>query len=126
MSPGPVACPPELLSVPWGLPHVPRARHMSPGPATCPPGPLPVPHACNLSLSTSPAACPLGHLPAELCAFLLDKSRSEEDVRGMAARNKITQDMLQPRVRRSFSDEEGSSEDLLALSDVDSESSDVR
>lgn len=44
----------------------------------------------------------------------------------MAARNKITQDMLQPKVRRSFSDEEGSSEDLLELSDVDSESSDVR
>jgi len=43
----------------------------------------------------------------------------------MAARNKITQDMLQPKVRRSFSDEEGSSEDLLELSDVDSESSDV-
>ncbi|KAF5923862.1 hypothetical protein HPG69_007493 [Diceros bicornis minor] len=53
------------------------------------------------------------------------KSRSEEDVRSMAARNKITQDMLQPKVRRSFSDEEGSSEDLLELSDVDSESSDV-
>lgn len=55
-----------------------------------------------------------------------DKSRSEEDVRSMAARNKITQDMLQPKVRRSFSDEEGSSEDLLELSDVDSEASDVR
>lgn len=55
-----------------------------------------------------------------------DKSRSEEDVRSMATRNKITQDMLQPKVRRSFSDEEGSSEDLLDLSDVDSESSDVR
>lgn len=44
----------------------------------------------------------------------------------MDARNKITQDMLQPKVRRSFSDEEGSSEDLLELSDVDSESSDIR
>ncbi|PNI12962.1 CHFR isoform 17, partial [Pan troglodytes] len=33
---------------------------------------------------------------------------------------------LQPKVRRSFSDEEGSSEDLLELSDVDSESSDIR
>ncbi|KAM6155803.1 E3 ubiquitin-protein ligase CHFR [Rhynchocyon petersi] len=54
-----------------------------------------------------------------------DKSRSEEDVRSMDARNKITQDMLQPKVRRSFSDEEGSSEDLLELSDVDSESSDI-
>lgn len=39
--------------------------------------------------------------------------------------NKITQDMLQPKVRRSFSDEEGSSEDLLELSDVDIESSDI-
>lgn len=44
----------------------------------------------------------------------------------MDARNRITQDMLQPKVRRSFSDEEGSSEDLLELSDVDSESSDIR
>lgn len=61
-------------------------------------------------------------------AYLLqhpDKSRSEEDVRSMDARNKITQDMLQPKVKRSFSDEEGSSEDLLELSDVDSESSDI-
>uniref|UniRef100_A0A2K6ED94 RING-type E3 ubiquitin transferase n=1 Tax=Macaca nemestrina TaxID=9545 RepID=A0A2K6ED94_MACNE len=53
------------------------------------------------------------------------QSRSEEDVQSMDARNKITQDMLQPKVRRSFSDEEGSSEDLLELSDVDSESSDI-
>lgn len=55
-----------------------------------------------------------------------DKCRNEDDVRSMDARNKITQDMLQPKVRRSFSDEEGSSEDLLELSDVDSESSDIR
>ncbi|POI35127.1 hypothetical protein CIB84_001122, partial [Bambusicola thoracicus] len=54
-----------------------------------------------------------------------DKCRNEDDVRSMDARNKITQDMLQPKVRRSFSDEEGSSEDLLELSDVDSESSDI-
>ncbi|KAM9194945.1 E3 ubiquitin-protein ligase CHFR isoform 3-T3 [Dugong dugon] len=54
-----------------------------------------------------------------------DKGRTEEDLRSMDARNKITQDMLQPKVRRSFSDEEGSSEDLLELSDVDSESSDI-
>ncbi|XP_012386492.1 E3 ubiquitin-protein ligase CHFR [Dasypus novemcinctus] len=54
-----------------------------------------------------------------------DKRRTEEDVRSMDARNKIPQDMLQPKVRRSFSDEEGSSEDLLELSDVDSESSDI-
>ncbi|KAF6080780.1 checkpoint with forkhead and ring finger domains [Phyllostomus discolor] len=61
-------------------------------------------------------------------AYLLqhpDKRRSEEDVQSMAARNKITQDMLQPKVRRSFSDEEDSLEDLLDLSDEDSESSDV-
>ncbi|OXB85007.1 UNVERIFIED_CONTAM: hypothetical protein H355_016129 [Colinus virginianus] len=69
----------------------------------------------------------------EFCALLLkfdfgshtDKCRNEDDVRSMDARNKITQDMLQPKVRRSFSDEEGSSEDLLELSDVDSESSDI-
>nr|XP_060641672.1 E3 ubiquitin-protein ligase CHFR [Anolis sagrei ordinatus]XP_060641673.1 E3 ubiquitin-protein ligase CHFR [Anolis sagrei ordinatus] len=54
-----------------------------------------------------------------------DKCRNEEDIKSMDARNKITQDMLQPKVRRSFSDEEGSSEDLLELSDVDSESSDI-
>uniref|UniRef100_G3SLP3 E3 ubiquitin-protein ligase CHFR n=1 Tax=Loxodonta africana TaxID=9785 RepID=G3SLP3_LOXAF len=54
-----------------------------------------------------------------------DKGRTEEDVQSMDARNKIIQDMLQPKVRRSFSDEEGSSEDLLELSDVDSESSDI-
>ncbi|XP_006874135.1 PREDICTED: E3 ubiquitin-protein ligase CHFR isoform X2 [Chrysochloris asiatica] len=54
-----------------------------------------------------------------------DKGRTEEDIRNMDARNKIPQDMLQPKVRRSFSDEEGSSEDLLELSDVDSESSDT-
>lgn len=47
-------------------------------------------------------------------------------MQSMAARNKITQDMLQPKVRRSFSDEEDSLEDLLDLSDEDSESSDVR
>lgn len=57
---------------------------------------------------------------------MADKCRNEDDVRSMDARNKITQDMLQPKVRRSFSDEEGSSEDLLELSDVDSESSDIR
>ncbi|KGL81717.1 E3 ubiquitin-protein ligase CHFR, partial [Tinamus guttatus] len=56
---------------------------------------------------------------------LSNKCRNEDDVRSMDARNKITQDMLQPKVRRSFSDEEGSSEDLLELSDVDSESSDI-
>ncbi|ETE61959.1 E3 ubiquitin-protein ligase CHFR, partial [Ophiophagus hannah] len=54
-----------------------------------------------------------------------NKCRNEEDIRSMDARNKITQDMLQPKVRRSLSEEEGSSEDLLDLSDVDSESSDI-
>ncbi|KAF6277725.1 checkpoint with forkhead and ring finger domains [Rhinolophus ferrumequinum] len=95
--------------------------------------------ACYSGWMERSSLCPTCRCPVErICknhilnnlveAYLLqhpDKSRSEEDVRGMAARNKITQDMLQPRVRRSFSDEEGSSEDLLALSDVDSESSDV-
>lgn len=44
----------------------------------------------------------------------------------MDSRNKITQDMLQPKVERSFSDEEGSSDYLLEFSDNDSDSSDVR
>ncbi|XP_070485529.1 E3 ubiquitin-protein ligase CHFR isoform X7 [Equus przewalskii] len=95
--------------------------------------------ACYSGWMERSALCPTCRCPVErICknhilnnlveAYLLqhpDKSRSEEDVRSMAARNKITQDMLQPKVRRSFSDEEGSSEDLLELSDVDSESSDV-
>ncbi|XP_032705127.1 E3 ubiquitin-protein ligase CHFR isoform X2 [Lontra canadensis] len=95
--------------------------------------------ACYSGWMERSSLCPTCRCPVErICknhilnnlveAYLLqhpDKSRSEEDVRSMAARNKITQDMLQPKVRRSFSDEEGSSEDLLELSDVDSESSDV-
>ncbi|XP_034872663.1 E3 ubiquitin-protein ligase CHFR isoform X3 [Mirounga angustirostris] len=95
--------------------------------------------ACYSGWMERSTLCPTCRCPVErICknhilnnlveAYLLqhpDKSRSEEDVRSMAARNKITQDMLQPKVRRSFSDEEGSSEDLLELSDVDSESSDV-
>lgn len=44
----------------------------------------------------------------------------------MESRNKITQDMLQPKVERSFSDEEGSSDYLFELSDNDSDSSDIR
>lgn len=44
----------------------------------------------------------------------------------MDSRNKITQDMLQPKVERSFSDEEGSSDYLLEFSDNDSDSSDMR
>lgn len=96
--------------------------------------------ACYSGWMERSTLCPTCRCPVErICknhilnnlveAYLLqhpDKSRSEDDVRSMAARNKITQDMLQPKVRRSFSDEDGSSEDLLELSDVDSESSDVR
>ncbi|XP_008248245.2 E3 ubiquitin-protein ligase CHFR isoform X3 [Oryctolagus cuniculus] len=95
--------------------------------------------ACYSGWMERSALCPTCRCPVErICknhilnnlveAYLIqhpDKSRSEEDVRSMDARNKITQDMLQPKVRRSFSDEEGSSEDLLELSDVDSESSDI-
>ncbi|XP_034548161.1 E3 ubiquitin-protein ligase CHFR [Notolabrus celidotus] len=61
-------------------------------------------------------------------AYLLqhpEKSRSEEDLKSMDSRNKITQDMLQPKVERCFSDEEGSSDFLFELSDNDSDSSDI-
>ncbi|XP_058230983.1 E3 ubiquitin-protein ligase CHFR isoform X2 [Hemibagrus wyckioides] len=61
-------------------------------------------------------------------AYLLqhpEKCRSEEDIRSMDARNKITQDMLQPKVERYFSDEEGSSDYLFELSDNDSDTSDL-
>ncbi|TNM90046.1 E3 ubiquitin-protein ligase CHFR isoform X1 [Takifugu flavidus] len=54
-----------------------------------------------------------------------EKCRSEEDLKSMDGRNKITQDMLQPKVERSFSDEEGSSDYLLEFSDNDSDSSDM-
>ncbi|KAI9534362.1 hypothetical protein NQZ68_014773 [Dissostichus eleginoides] len=54
-----------------------------------------------------------------------EKCRSEQDLKGMDGRNKITQDMLQPKVERSFSDEEGSSDYLFELSDNDSDSSDI-
>ncbi|XP_074156314.1 E3 ubiquitin-protein ligase CHFR isoform X2 [Sminthopsis crassicaudata] len=95
--------------------------------------------ACYSGWMERSSLCPTCRCPVErICknhilnnlveAYLIqhpDKCRNEEDVRNMDARNKITQDMLQPKVRRSFSDEEGSSEDLLELSDVDSESSDI-
>nr|XP_033810815.1 E3 ubiquitin-protein ligase CHFR [Geotrypetes seraphini]XP_033810816.1 E3 ubiquitin-protein ligase CHFR [Geotrypetes seraphini] len=95
--------------------------------------------ACYSGWMERSSLCPTCRCPVErICknhilnnlveAYLLqhpDKCRSEEDIRSMDARNKITQDMLQPKVRRSFSDEEGSSEELLELSDVDSESSDI-
>uniref|UniRef100_A0A8C2Z0Y7 E3 ubiquitin-protein ligase CHFR n=1 Tax=Cyclopterus lumpus TaxID=8103 RepID=A0A8C2Z0Y7_CYCLU len=54
-----------------------------------------------------------------------EKCRSDEDLKSMERRNKITQDMLQPKVERSFSDEEGSSDYLFDLSDNDSDSSDI-
>ncbi|XP_041957982.1 E3 ubiquitin-protein ligase CHFR [Alosa sapidissima] len=54
-----------------------------------------------------------------------EKCRSEEDLRSMDMRNKITQDMLQPKIERSFSDEEGSSDYLFELSDNDSDTSDM-
>ncbi|XP_078141366.1 E3 ubiquitin-protein ligase CHFR isoform X1 [Centroberyx gerrardi] len=50
-----------------------------------------------------------------------EKCRSEEDLKSMDSRNKITQDMLQPKIERSFSDEEGSSDYLFELSDNDSD-----
>ncbi|XP_066544918.1 E3 ubiquitin-protein ligase CHFR isoform X2 [Amia ocellicauda] len=61
-------------------------------------------------------------------AYLLqhpEKCRSDEDLKSMDKRNKITQDMLQPKIERTFSDEEGSSDFLFELSDADSESSDI-
>ncbi|XP_042344823.1 E3 ubiquitin-protein ligase CHFR [Plectropomus leopardus] len=54
-----------------------------------------------------------------------EKCRSEEDLKSMDSRNKITQDMLQPKVENSFSDEEGSSDYLFELSDSDGDSSDI-
>ncbi|XP_077417455.1 E3 ubiquitin-protein ligase CHFR [Vanacampus margaritifer] len=54
-----------------------------------------------------------------------EKCRSEEDLKSMDSRNKITQDILQPKVERCFSDEEGSSDYLLEYSDNDSDSSDI-
>ncbi|XP_020561827.1 E3 ubiquitin-protein ligase CHFR isoform X1 [Oryzias latipes] len=54
-----------------------------------------------------------------------EKCRSEEDLKSMDSRNKITQDMLQPKVERLFSDEEGSSDYLFESSDNDSDSSDT-
>ena len=55
-----------------------------------------------------------------------EKCRCEEDLKSMDSRNKITQDMLQPKIERSFSDEEGSSDYLFELSDNDSDTSDIR
>lgn len=44
----------------------------------------------------------------------------------MDMRNKITEDMVQPKLERCLSDEEGSSDYLFELSDNDSDTSDVR
>lgn len=55
-----------------------------------------------------------------------EKCRSEEDLKSMDSRNKITQDMLQPKIESYFSDEEGSSDYLFEFSDNDSDSSDIR
>uniref|UniRef100_A0A674EYM5 E3 ubiquitin-protein ligase CHFR n=1 Tax=Salmo trutta TaxID=8032 RepID=A0A674EYM5_SALTR len=54
-----------------------------------------------------------------------EKCRSEEDLKSMDSQNKITRDMLQPKIERSFSDEEGSSDYLFELSDNDSDTSDI-
>lgn len=54
-----------------------------------------------------------------------EKCRSEEDLKSMDSHNKITRDMLQPKIERSFSDEEGSSDYLFELSDNDSDTSDI-
>ncbi|CAL8346383.1 unnamed protein product [Lota lota] len=61
-------------------------------------------------------------------AYLLqhpEKCRSEEDLKGMDSRNKITKDMLQPKVDQTLSDEEGSSDYLFEFSDNDSDWSDT-
>ncbi|EMP40294.1 E3 ubiquitin-protein ligase CHFR [Chelonia mydas] len=93
----------------------------------CPTCRCPVERICKNHILNNLVEAYLIQHPGKLEVYLiyLHKCRNEEDVRSMDARNKITQDMLQPKVRRSFSDEEGSSEDLLELSDVDSESSDI-
>uniref|UniRef100_H3BEL0 E3 ubiquitin-protein ligase CHFR n=1 Tax=Latimeria chalumnae TaxID=7897 RepID=H3BEL0_LATCH len=91
--------------------------------------------ACYSGWMEISSRCPTCRCPVErICknhmlnnlveAYLLqhpEKCRSEEDLHGMDARNKITQDMLQPKIN----EDEGSSDDLLDLSDVDSESSDT-
>lgn len=63
---------------------------------------------------------------SDFSVCVAEKCRSEEDLKSMDSRNKITQDMLQPKVERSFSDEEGSSDYLFEFSDNDSDSSDMR
>ncbi|XP_047447597.1 E3 ubiquitin-protein ligase CHFR [Mugil cephalus] len=95
--------------------------------------------ACYSGWMERSSLCPTCRCPVErICknhilnnlveAYLIqhpEKCRSEEDMKSMDSRNKITQDMLQPKVERSFSDEEGSSDYLFELSDNDSDSSDI-
>lgn len=90
--------------------------------------------ACYLGWVERSTCCPVericeNHILNSLVeAYLLrhpDRSHPEEDERSTDISNTITQDMLQPKVRGSFLDEEGSLEDLLELPDVNSESSGV-
>uniref|UniRef100_A0A3Q4BI57 RING-type domain-containing protein n=1 Tax=Mola mola TaxID=94237 RepID=A0A3Q4BI57_MOLML len=95
--------------------------------------------ACYSGWMERSSLCPTCRCPVErICknhilnnlveAYLIqhpEKCRSEEDLKSMDSRNKITQDMLQPIVERYFSDEEGSSDYLFELSDNDSDSSDI-
>ncbi|KAM9744301.1 E3 ubiquitin-protein ligase CHFR isoform 1-T1 [Menidia menidia] len=95
--------------------------------------------ACYSGWMERSSLCPTCRCPVErICknhvlnnlveAYLIqhpEKCRSEEDLKSMDSRNKITQDMLQPKVERSFSDEEASSDYLYELSDNDSDSSDI-
>ncbi|XP_014841479.1 PREDICTED: E3 ubiquitin-protein ligase CHFR [Poecilia mexicana] len=95
--------------------------------------------ACYSGWMERSSLCPTCRCPVErICknrilndlveAYLIqhpEKSRSEEDLKSMNSQNKITQDMLQPKVERSFSEEEGSSDYLFELSDNDSDSSDI-
>ncbi|KAM9821437.1 E3 ubiquitin-protein ligase CHFR [Syngnathus typhle] len=54
-----------------------------------------------------------------------EKCRSEEDLKNMDSCNKITQDILQPKVEHCLSDDEGSSDYLFDFSDDDSDTSDI-
>ncbi|KAM4745932.1 E3 ubiquitin-protein ligase CHFR [Anableps anableps] len=95
--------------------------------------------ACYSGWMERSPLCPTCRCPVErICknhilnnlveAYLIqhpEKCRSEEDLKSMDSQNKITQDMLQPKVERSFSEEEGSSDYLFELSDNDSDSSDI-
>uniref|UniRef100_A0A3B3SCI7 E3 ubiquitin-protein ligase CHFR n=1 Tax=Paramormyrops kingsleyae TaxID=1676925 RepID=A0A3B3SCI7_9TELE len=95
--------------------------------------------ACYSSWMERSSLCPTCRCPVERIrknhilnnlveAYLLqhpEKSRSEEDLKNMDMRNKITEDMVQPKLERSLSDEEGSSDYLFELSDNDSDTSDI-